>query len=78
EQGGEELVQPQQCDHDRNIPKSLGEYRILRELGRGGMGTVYEAEHMMMHRRAALKVLSPAFAGQEIHRKRFYQEARLA
>ncbi len=37
----------------------LGKYRLLRLLGRGGMGEVYLAEHVTMHRRAAIKLISP-------------------
>src|SRR5262245_61333578 len=37
--------------------KSIGDFRIVRELGRGGMGIVYEAEQLSLNRRVALKIL---------------------
>jgi hypothetical protein len=55
----------------------LGPYRIDRLLGRGGMGEVYEAEHLEHGRRVALKVLNRQLAGQE-DRARFLDEGRLA
>ena len=52
-------------------------YRVIRELGRGGMGLVYEAEHLRLGRRAALKLLTPDMAADSNVRERFVQESRL-
>jgi serine/threonine protein kinase/WD40 repeat protein len=56
----------------------LGEYRILREIGRGGMGIVYEAEQESLGRRVALKVLAPHIARAPQQVQRFLREARAA
>ena len=54
----------------------LGSYRILRVLGVGGMGAVFEAEDALLRRRVALKVLQPMLAASSAARKRFLREAR--
>jgi serine/threonine protein kinase len=64
--------------HPTSSPAMLGDFRILRELGRGGMGIVYEAEQLSLGRRVALKVLPFAamLDGQQL--ARFKNEARAA
>jgi len=59
------------------IGELFGRFRILRELGRGGMGAVYEAEEQDSGRRVALKVIRQQIASQE-NRARFLREGRLA
>ncbi|HXJ67230.1 MAG TPA: serine/threonine-protein kinase, partial [Actinomycetota bacterium] len=53
-------------------------YRVDALLGRGGQGTVYQAEHILLTRKVALKVLLPELAADDGFRRRFTQEARLA
>jgi serine/threonine protein kinase/WD40 repeat protein len=57
-------------------PRSLGDFRIGREIGRGGMGIVYEAEQISMARRVALKVLPLAGLVDELKIRRFQNEVR--
>ncbi|MBN1514199.1 MAG: protein kinase, partial [Phycisphaerae bacterium] len=56
----------------------LGEYRIVREVGRGGMGVVYEAVQTSLHRRVALKVLPPGALLSPNAPERFVREAETA
>src|SRR6476469_3060562 len=55
-----------------------GKYRLIRVLGRGGMGVVYEAEHSMTRRRVAVKVLHPHHKESSDAAKRFINEAQAA
>jgi serine/threonine protein kinase len=56
----------------------LGDYRLMREIGRGGMGIVYEAEQLSLGRRIALKVLPFALTLDPKQLQRFKNEARAA
>jgi len=56
---------------------TLGQYRILRLLGRGGMGEVYEVEHSTLERRYALKLLPAEFANRADAVARFRREAKV-
>jgi len=55
----------------------LGKYQIVRQLGAGGMGAVYEAVHTQIGKRVAIKVLAPAVAARPEARTRFLREAQL-
>jgi hypothetical protein len=60
------------------VPEQLGDYRIVREIGRGGMGVVYEAEQQALGRRVALKVLDRPAAQESKVLARFRRESRTA
>ena len=60
------------------IPSRIGEFRIVREIGRGGMGIVYEAEQPSVRRRVALKVLLPSIVASPKAVERFQREAQAA
>ena len=63
---------------DEAVPEVVGGYRLLRVLGGGGMGTVYEAQDAASGRRVALKLISQQYAGSPDAVERFRQEGRLA
>src|SRR5215831_18237470 len=58
------------------IGTTVGSYRILDKLGEGGMGAVYLAEHTLIGRRAAVKVLLPELSNNQEIVNRFFNEAR--
>ncbi len=55
--------------------KQLGDFRIIREIGRGGMGIIYEAEQVSLKRHVALKVLGPGIADSPRQLERFHRES---
>src|SRR4051794_40347597 len=63
------------------LPAELREhprYRVVRLIGHGGMGAVYEAEHLVMGRRVALKVIHPRFMSSPAAVERFRREVQSA
>lgn len=60
------------------VPDRMGDYVILRPIGGGGMGMVYEAEHLALRSRVALKVMHPRFRADARYLRRFHDEAQLA
>ena len=55
-----------------------GKYHVLRQIGEGGMGTVYEGEHLRIARRVAIKVMHPEMAAERDLVQRFEREAQAA
>lgn len=66
------------CEALPVTPQRLGDFHIVREIGRGGMGVVYEAEQQSLKRRVALKVMSGVTADAGNRRERFRREAEAA
>ena len=60
-----------------NIGENIGPYRIIEQLGQGGMATVFKAYHAALDRYVALKVLHPAFNQDQTFTARFQREARV-
>src|SRR5262249_50052180 len=66
----EPMLPPELVHHAR--------FRIVRELGRGGMGVVYLAEHRLMERQVAIKVISKSLVENPEALERFHREVRAA
>ena len=60
------------------VGEVLGNYRILGELSSGGMGTVYRAQHELLGRPAAIKLLRPELSSNNVLVQRFFNEAKAA
>jgi serine/threonine protein kinase len=65
-------------EHVDDADRRIDHYQILRELGRGGMGSVHEARDVTLDRRVALKVLLPELAADPFYELMFLREARAA
>lgn len=69
---------PAAATHNTPETGTLGDFRLIREIGRGGMGVVYEAEQISLGRKVALKVLPFAATLDSRQLRRFENEARAA
>ncbi len=56
----------------------IGKYRVIREIGRGGMAAVYEAEHIALGKKVAIKILASELSNSAVVIERFFREARAA
>jgi len=76
------LSSPSKTVHNRNAPDAGavlgGKYKLVRIIGEGGMGIVYEGEHIGIGQRVAIKMLLPETVDQGDVLKRFHREARAA
>ena len=68
---------PKYSTKSEEIPNIEG-YRVVKKIGQGGMGVVFEAEHQTLQRRVALKLLPNSWSNDELAVERFFREARAA
>ncbi len=66
-----------ECEQNRDQPPAaIGNYRVVRELGRGGMGVVYLAEDPLLLRPVCVKVVKPELAADPVFRQQFLKECQ--
>jgi serine/threonine protein kinase/WD40 repeat protein len=75
---GDEGAAPAAPTQKLALPDQIGDFRIVREIGHGGMGVVYEAEQVSLGRHVALKILPPQLIRNPKLRMRFEREAKVA
>jgi serine/threonine protein kinase len=73
-----EQLKPAATEEAERQPERIGDYRILREIGRGGMGVVYEAMQESLDRHVALKVIPADQRTNPTYLERFHREAKAA
>lgn len=74
---GELPVVSAQWEHEQIVTHLGSQFQVVREIGRGGMGIVFLARDIALHRLVAIKVLRYEFTSSEEHRERFRREARM-
>ncbi|MFO0554720.1 MAG: serine/threonine-protein kinase [Polyangiaceae bacterium] len=76
----ERAESPNATAHDSSIPPGtrFGRYELIRVIGSGGMGSVYEARHVVLDKRVALKLLSRKLSRNKVYLERFLREGRIA
>ena len=74
---GQSVASPVAWEREQVATHLSEQYQVVREIGRGGMGIVFLARDIALHRLVAIKVLRQEFASSNEHRERFRREARM-
>jgi len=74
----EELTRGEERKPDQESKMTIGNYEVISMLGKGGMGAVYKARHVLLDKVVALKVLPATLARNRTYVQRFHREARIA
>lgn len=67
-----------EAEHEPPMPVQLGEFRLVRLVGRGGMGEIYEAYHERLQRRVAVKIIRQGRISPEAHARFVREQQTLA